>query len=235
MTSAVRRRLDGLLEVDPGSGLCRLVWVRRGISAVLPRAILDGLDRVEFLRAIGAGRWGLSMLSPNRVRFLARLARTAAPQHLARLPDDRRYPVLLAFASHALWDLTDETLDVFCATLRRATARTRRAHREEVLDHTAQIRSDWNRLIRLAELVVEAADRGLDAVDLIGGEIGLDEVRDVARRASGSPLRAGRFFDHLDRRYAWLRQFTTAVIGAFEFHARPTDPIWSAPSSCWAS
>ena len=224
LTSVVRRRLDGLLDVDPGSGLCRLVWVRRGISVVSPRGILDGLDKVDFLRALGAGSWDVSVLSPNRVRFLARLARTAGPQHLARLADERRYPILVAFAAHALSDLTDETLDVFCATLGRATARTRRAHREELADHTAQIRNDWNQLVRLAELVLEAADRGLDAVELIGAEIGLDEVEDVARRASGSPLRAGRFFDHLDRRYAWLRQFTPAVIDAFKFCARPTDP-----------
>lgn len=71
---------------------------------------------------------------------------------------------------------------------------------------------------------MEAADQGLDAVDLIGAEIGLDEVRDVARRASGSPLGADRFFDHLDRRYGWLRQFTPEVIDAFEFRTGQTDP-----------
>jgi hypothetical protein len=121
-------------------------------------------------------------------------------------------------------DLVDETLDVFCSVLGRATARTRRAHREEIADHGEQIRGDWVHLIRIAELVMEAAETGADAVGLIGAEVGLGHVAELVERASDAPIGPDRFFDLLERRHSWMRQFTPAVIEAFEFQSLAGDP-----------
>ena len=164
----VRLRLDGLLEGSEEISTGRLVWLRQGANSVTPGGVLTGLDKVEFLRSLGADGFDLSAISTNRVRYLARLARTASPQHLSRYSDERRYAILAAFAATAVPDLVDETLDVFCSVLGRATARTRRAHREEIADHGEQIRGDWAHLIRIAELVMQAAETGADAVGLIG-------------------------------------------------------------------
>lgn len=220
----VRGRLDGLLEGANGISTSRLVWLRQGVNSVTPSGVLTGLDKIDFLRSLGTDEFDLSTISNNRVRYLARLARTASPQHLSRYSDERRYAILAAFAATAVPDLIDETLDVFCSTLGRATARTRRAHREEIADHGEQIRGDWTHLIRVAELVVQAAQTGADAVDLIGAEVGLGHVAELVERASDAPIGPDRFFDLLERRHSWMRQFTPAVVEAFEFQSLAGDP-----------
>jgi len=224
LTQDVRGRLDALLEGSDEISTSRLVWLRQGVNSVTPGGVLAGLDKVGFLRSLGADEFDLSAISTNRVRHLARLARAASPQHLSRYNDERRYAILAAFAATAVPDLVDETLDVFCSTLGRATARTRRAHREEIADHGEQIRGDWAHLIRIAELVMEAANTGTDAVDLIGAQVGLGHVAELVERASDAPIGPDRFFDLLERRHSWMRQFTPAVIEAFEFQSLAGDP-----------
>ena len=188
-----------------------------------PAGVMTGLEKVGFLRSFGAEEFDLSAISANRVRHLARLARTASPSHLSRYNDERRYAILAAFAAKAVPDLIDETLDVFCSTLGRATARTRRAQREEIADHSDQIRRDWARLVHVAKLVIEAAENGVDAVALIGAEVGLGEVGELVERADDAPIGPDRFFDLLERRHGWMRRFTPAVVDAFDFESLSSD------------
>ena len=55
--------LDSLLQPDPTRGSTPLTWLRREAIANSPRAILDNLDKLTFLRAAGVrtGRWRCSI------------------------------------------------------------------------------------------------------------------------------------------------------------------------------
>jgi hypothetical protein len=52
--------------------------------------------------------WTLEALNPNRLTFLAQLARKSSAQALQRAPAARRYPFLVAFLAQCLADVTDE-------------------------------------------------------------------------------------------------------------------------------
>lgn len=57
--------------------------------------------------------WPHDLFTPNRRKFLAQLARRSTPQALQRAPDERRYPILLAFLQQSLVDITDEAVELF--------------------------------------------------------------------------------------------------------------------------
>lgn len=109
----VRDVLEGLLLVDPGLGGTRLTWLRERARSNSPRAIQGMLEKHEWLAEAGVAGWDLSPIHPNRLRFLARLGRTADAQMLGRMPERRRYPVLVAFLRQSLVDITDELIDMF--------------------------------------------------------------------------------------------------------------------------
>jgi len=67
--------------------------------------------------------WALEPLNPNRLKFLAHVARTSGAQALQRAPAERRYPLLIAFLSQALADVTDEVIEMFDRCLADAYAR----------------------------------------------------------------------------------------------------------------
>jgi hypothetical protein len=107
--------LDGLLVPDASRGGTALNWFRRAAVSNTPKAILGNIEKLEFLEGVGVARWALGGLSPNRLKRLAQLARRATGQALRRMPEERRYPLLVAFLHQSLVDITDETIGQFDA------------------------------------------------------------------------------------------------------------------------
>jgi Domain of unknown function (DUF4158) len=119
------RSLDGLLQVDPELGAARATWLRRLAVQASPPAMHDEMDKVVFLRGLGAGEWDLGTLPAKRVAALARWARTASNQALAQSAPERRYPALLAFGAERLAEVTDELVDLFDKLLASTNAKAR--------------------------------------------------------------------------------------------------------------
>jgi hypothetical protein len=60
------RSLDGLLQVDPELGAARATWLRRLAVQASPPAMHDEMDKVVFLRGLGAGECGVRPSKPGR-------------------------------------------------------------------------------------------------------------------------------------------------------------------------
>ena len=123
LTADRKQWLDSLLQPDPTRGFTPLTWLRRPAVSNSPRAILGNLEKLTFLRSAGVEDWALEPLNPNRLKFLAHLARKSSAQALQRAPAERRYPILVAFLSQALADVTDEVIEMFDRCLAEAYAR----------------------------------------------------------------------------------------------------------------
>jgi hypothetical protein len=126
LTKDCQRLLDTLLEPEPTRGMTPLAWLRRPAISNSPRAILGNLKKLVFLRAAGVEDWALESLNPNRLKFLAHLARKSSAQALQRAPAARRYPILVAFLAQCLADVTDEVIEMFDRCLAEAYARAGR-------------------------------------------------------------------------------------------------------------
>ena len=98
LTRDCKARLDGLLTVDPAIGRSRLAWLQQSVASSTPPTVLVTLEKRAFCRGWGVDRWDVSPLSPNRLKFLAQVARRSTNQALQRmperaaLPDPRRLP-----------------------------------------------------------------------------------------------------------------------------------------------
>ena len=108
-----RARLDGLLEVDTSLGMARATWLRHLPVQASPKVFDDEIDKLAFLRDLGADEWDLSVLPAKRVAVLARWTQTASNQALAQSSEERRYPALLAFGSERLVGVIDGLVDLF--------------------------------------------------------------------------------------------------------------------------
>jgi hypothetical protein len=75
LTAECQRCLDSLLEPDPARGMTPLAWLRRPAISNSPKAMVSNLEKLTFLRATGVEAWSLVALNPNRLTFLAQLAR----------------------------------------------------------------------------------------------------------------------------------------------------------------
>ena len=123
LTDDRRQWLDSLLEPDPARTMTPLTWLRRPAISNSPRAIVESLEKLAFLRTAGVEDWPLEPLNPNRLKFLAHLTRKSSAHALQRAPAVRRYPLLVAFLFQALTDVTDEVIEMFDRCLAEAYAR----------------------------------------------------------------------------------------------------------------
>jgi hypothetical protein len=111
LTEPVRRTLDGLLVAHGAQS--RHAWLRSRPSTVSAGAMRRELEKRAFLTGeLGADRFDLSGLPPNRRAWLAQTGRQSSNQALARLAPERRYPVLMCFSVEALERVTDDALEV---------------------------------------------------------------------------------------------------------------------------
>ena len=222
-----RRRLDALLDVDPGLGMTPLAWFHRQATAAVPMMICSQLTKLERLRELDVDPATVKDLNPNRVRHLASLGRRMTAQALRRSEPARRYQILTATVVETLYSLTYEILELFDIAL-------------AVIDRRA--RNDFDKL----QL---ATAKKSNIVARLFGEIGRlvldDDISDDKLRAhifnvtSREDLeemveRAERIarpkdechLDFLLSRYGYTRQYTPRILAAFDFQAaHPEDPL----------
>jgi Domain of unknown function (DUF4158) len=150
LDAGTRRALDALCVTDVRFGVSRLVWPGREARSASPAQIVAQLEKLAFLRELGATDWQLEAVSANRRRQLAALARRSTTVALAGRPDRLRYPALLCFCQDQAVRLLDEILD-------RADQAVGEAHGQalrELRDLKAQTATAANEKVALFDLLV---------------------------------------------------------------------------------
>ena len=231
LTPETRARLDGLLVAETPSRPTPLARLGQGATSNTPKAILEQLAKLELLRGMGADRWDLSAVNPNRLKRLSRLGRRYTAQALERQAPERRYPVLLAFLRDSSAEITDEVVDLFDACLAQADAWARR-ELEEFRRGAARATNEKVGLFRqIGRLLLDPGvpDDGVRAAayQLVGSPERLlravEECERLARPVDDN------YFDFLAQRYSHVRQFAPAFLSAFVFRgARAGDPLLAA-------
>ncbi len=230
LTPSCVEALDTLLQNDPAMGRSRLVWLRTGAVATTPKAILTQLEKLGYLRGLGADRWDLSALSPNRLKFLADLGQRTSPQALGRAAVDRRHPILLAFCATAVADLTDEVVDLVDRSLAATYGRARH-ELEEMRRRDARATNTAVRVvIELGRIVLDPEVDDAAVRERIAAVVGLERLRQVVTAAERRARpEDDEYFDLLEHRYEHLREFAPAFLAAFVFRSNgPADRLLAA-------
>ncbi len=230
LTDDCTRLLDTLLEVDPVRGMTPIAWLRRPAVSNSPRAIVGNLEKLTFLRAAGVEAWSLEALNPNRLTFLAQLARKSSAQTLQRAPAVRRYPLLVAFLSQCLTTVTDEVIEMFDRCLAEAYARAGK-DLEDFRKAMAQATNEKVHLFReLARAVLDPAIADPHLRPAIYQRISPT----ILRRAADESDRIVRplddsYFDFFEARYGYLRPCTPTFLETMTFQStQEPEPLLEA-------
>jgi len=195
-------RLETLLVADERSRQTPLERLRRAPTRVSVAGLVEALQRLQEIRALGVSPIDLSAVPPVRVQALARYAAAARAQAIARMPPPRRHATLLAFAYVEEVMALDDVLDLLDQLITAMLARVARAGQQRRL----RTLKDLDRaalLLRQACLVLldpGCADRRVRDSDLVGPP---DE----------------HYYKDLRSRYSQVRQFLPALLEAVEFAA----------------
>jgi len=226
LTPMVCDVLDGLLVPDRAlAGRTRHAWLRLRPTTVSAKAMSRELDKRAFLiQTVGADRFDLSALPPNRRSWLAQTGRQQTNQALARMAPGRRYSVLLAFCVEALERATDDALELFDRALGAADRAAQRRRDERERRGRRDTQTTVRQFIDLSQAVLEAHDSGTDVLRLVERRIGINRLRADLDRARGvaGPKDTG----HLDLLIADSsigRKLLARVISSVQLRSSGTD------------
>ncbi|KAI9129999.1 Tn3 family transposase [Acaryochloris sp. CCMEE 5410] len=230
LTLPVRRFLNQLLEHEPQIHGIRFSWLRRPATSNSPKAITRTINKIRFLRDNQVHLWDVSMLNPNRLKFLARLAKKSSVPGLKRMPIGKRYPLLIAFAHQLLIEATDEAVDLFIRCLSDTHARARNDLKAFRQREAVAI----NEKVRLLEQVgsvildpqVDDPQVRADIFEQVTPEELAAAITDCNRLARPAQDES---YDYFAARYSYIRQFAPAFLDTFSFQSnRDKDPLLEA-------
>ncbi|MFV0306681.1 MAG: Tn3 family transposase [Desertimonas sp.] len=213
--------LDGLLVVDSEVGVSRHEWLETAPVKSSRSSLLVEVDKLGFLRSIGADRLDVSMLPAQRRRLLARMARRSSVTALARRDPTRRYPMLACMVSEAVTGVIDETLGLFDRLLGERDTAARAAM-------TARLAERALRTEQRQRLLDEVLGLALDdeiATDQLGALIREGIGRSRLQAAwEARPQQLHSDHGHLDALAADLggiRRIAQPVLATVEFRGGP--------------
>ncbi|MEU6010142.1 Tn3 family transposase [Streptomyces sp. NPDC047453] len=218
LTEARCTELDEMLEVDPQIGMTRLRWIATGPVEASPAGVRAEVDKLLYLRGLGAHTLDLSVLPAERRRFLATVVRRLTGQALQRREPERRYPILLTLLAQSATDVLDEVVALFDQAVSAREGKAERKMRDELAERGKSGEDRQALLDELLDIVFDTSVSDEEIGGLIRGErIGWPRLR--AARAQTAP-RLPRDHGHLaalDGSYGYLRQFTPQVLAVVEF------------------
>ncbi|MFI6602850.1 hypothetical protein ACIBHX_41925 [Nonomuraea sp. NPDC050536] len=88
-------------------------WLATGPVEASAAAVKAEVDKLGFLRNLGADRLDMSVLPAERRRFLATMGRRMTSQALERREPQRRHLILLTVLAQSAADVLDEVVGLF--------------------------------------------------------------------------------------------------------------------------
>jgi hypothetical protein len=213
--------LGSLIIPDPQTGYTRLNWLREDASSHSAPQLVEALKRVKFLLDSGVASWDLSVLNPNRVKWLAGLGWKTPTYQLQRMVPLRRYPILVAFLQQALLHHTDVAVDFYDQCLWEYHG----AAKKELLEFRQKMARSTNEKLRLLRELAEVL-LDPDIEDEAVRAASFERVPEDTLRQALSDTQAlirPRHDDAIDffgKRYSTVRQFAPVFLETLTFRAQ---------------
>jgi hypothetical protein len=222
--------LNHLLVTNDSAQDSLFSWLREESTTITATAILNVLKKIDVLRQWGVDQWDLSTLNNNRLTFLAQSARRYAAIALKRTVERRRYPLLIAFLHHALTLTIDEAIELFDRCLFETHSKADR-EREEYLLRVAESTSEKVKMLsEIGHIVLDVNITDHNLRSAIYASFPPERLRTEVEQCERLVRpESASYFNFLETRYSYLRQFVPAFLRTLSFQSnRSNDPLLRA-------
>ncbi|MEU4708174.1 Tn3 family transposase [Nocardia salmonicida] len=217
-TEARCAQLDALLVNDASIGMSRLRWLGTGPVEASASAVRAEVDKLGFLRDLGADELDMSELPAERRRFLATMGRRLTGQALERRDPQRRYPILLTVLAQSAIDVLDEVVGLFDQAISAKFGAAERRMRQQLAERGKTGEDRQALLDDLLDIITDLGIGDEEIGGLIRGDrIGWERLRAAIAQAKPRLPRDHGHLAALDASYSYLRQFTPAVLSTVRF------------------
>jgi len=212
-------KLDDILIVEQKNSFTRFAWLKEYPNSNKPVNINKSLRKYQFLINLGVDGWDITMLNPNRRKFLAQKARRTTNQEIQRMNDEKRYPLLVGFLCQNLIDVTDSIIDMFIDYI-EDVHHTCKRQLENYQKNTTNAKDRAMETLCMVATIVSNEDIPSEQIrNQLYKKISSDELTE-AISVTNEILRPSRnnFLSFLDNHFGNLRLFSNTFLKTITFH-----------------
>ncbi len=222
LTSLHHQRLDDLLKPKEKSKTTWLTWLRQSPTKPNSRHMLEHIERLKALRALGLGAGIERQVHQNRLLKIAREGAQMTPADLAKFEPQRRYATLVALALEGMATVTDEIIDLHDRILGRLFNSAKNKHQRQFQASGKAINDKVRLYGRIGQALLDAKQSGGDPFAAIESVISWEAFAESVTEAQ--KLAQPEDFDFLYRigeSYATLRRYAREFLDVLELRAAP--------------
>lgn len=213
--------LDSLL-VSVGEQPSRLVWLLQPPGKINGKNVLQHIDRLNVIAALGLPDGIALSVHQNRLLKLAREGRKMSSRDLSKFTDARRYATLVCIIQEARATLTDEVIDLHERILGSLFSRAKRTQAERLQQTGKLIQNKLKQYLTVGQALLNARESGEDPWSAIEDVLpwsefitSLEETRFLSRKDNFDPLHL------ITEKYSTLRKYAPRMLAALQFRATP--------------
>lgn len=221
-TGEQKTKLETLLQVPDGERTSLFDRYRKGPSTISGPAFNEAVERYKNLQTFGMSALDFSHIPPVRLKILARHAGMVSMHKIARMSDDRRIAILVAFAKAFETIALDEALDVLDMLITSIAGEAKKAGQKNRLRTLKDLDRSALTLAEVCTLILsdETQDNRLREVifALIPREklvASIAAVNDLARQSDE------KFHVEMVEQYGRVRRFLPKLFSSIVFKAAP--------------
>lgn len=217
--------LDSFLDFDKDKKATILTWLKCRASSPSPNMIKVNLEKLLFLQIAKVDTWNLGeLINSNRIKILSRLEKCATAQSLKRSTNEKRYPILIAFAYQSLIELLDEAVELFDQCISQAYSRAK----EKLKKDHERARETTNHKVRLLDqigsMILDHTIANKQLRKKVFSQIPIEELQtEVDECKSLSRPQNDQAIDYFGRKFGYLRQFTPQWLERLQFVSLQND------------
>ena len=222
LTNAHYQALDALLKPRHESKFTLLAWLRQPPGVPNAKHILEHIERLRALQALGLPDGIERQIHQNRLLKLAREGSQMQASDLAKFEPDRRYGTLVAVALETKATIVDQIIELHDRMIGMLFNRAKHTHEQQFSQSGKAINAKVNLYWRIGRALVAAKEAGADPFAAIESVISWDAFAQSV--AEAQELAETDDFDYLSRisdGYTQIRRYAPALLEALLMQAAP--------------
>jgi TnpA family transposase len=222
LTESHRSKLDELLAKNENNGSIFLTWLRQSPAAPNAKHLLEHIERLNHLRAIGLPDGIERFIHQNRLIKIAREGNQMTPSDLCKFEEQRKYATLVAVVIETKATVIDEIVALNDRIIGSLFNRAKHNHERQFQESGKEINQKVNLYWRIGNALLDAKKNGSDPFAAIETVISWEDFTQSVSEAQ--KLAQSDDFDYLHRlgdNYPQIRRYAPAFLNALQFTAAP--------------
>lgn len=221
-TDEQKAKLETILQVSEGMRVSQFDRYRKGPVTISSPAFNAAVERYQELQAFGLQELDFSHIPPVRLKSLARHAGIISMHKIARMPDDKRIAILLAFVKAFETIALDDALDVLDLLITNIAGEAKKIAQKKRLRTLKDMDNSALTLAQVCMLILNEENEDKKLRELIFSQFpktklaeSIAIVNDLARPSNG------RFYDEMVEQYGRVRRCLPQLFNDITFNATP--------------